>query len=151
MREASWRTLGRVGRHREVPWASLHVRQPLVDALPSCGTEACVGLMAELIMSGEVEADETEAWLWSLAFIPEPTDAMVRALLVSTVPCPHPCGPAPAPLLIGRSREGRGTCCPPGFVPLPGGASGSRSEKRGLSLSSVPASCVILIYLSPFF
>nr|XP_025130429.1 uncharacterized protein LOC102408196 isoform X2 [Bubalus bubalis] len=55
--------------------------QPLVDALPSCGTEACVGLMAELIMSGEVEADETEAWLWSLAFIPEPTDAMVRALL----------------------------------------------------------------------
>lgn len=63
MREASWRTLGRVGRHRDVPWASLHVRQPLVDALPSCGTEACVGLMAELIMSGEVEADETEAWL----------------------------------------------------------------------------------------
>ncbi|XP_070218679.1 uncharacterized protein [Bos mutus] len=55
--------------------------QPLVDALPSCGTEACVGLMAELIMSGEVEADETEAWLWSLAFVPEPTDAMVRVLL----------------------------------------------------------------------
>ncbi|XP_043770238.1 uncharacterized protein LOC122701385 [Cervus elaphus] len=55
--------------------------QPLVDALPSCGTEACVGLMAELIVSGEVEADETEAWLWSLAFVPEPTDAMVRALL----------------------------------------------------------------------
>ncbi|XP_061009876.1 uncharacterized protein LOC133063958 [Dama dama] len=55
--------------------------KPLVDALPSCGTEACVGLMAELIVSGEVEADETEAWLWSLAFIPEPTDAMVRALL----------------------------------------------------------------------
>ncbi|KAB0351182.1 hypothetical protein FD754_016039 [Muntiacus muntjak] len=55
--------------------------QPLVDALPSCGTEACVGLMAELVVSGEVEADETEAWLWSLAFVPEPTDAMVRALL----------------------------------------------------------------------
>uniref|UniRef100_A0A8C6DW92 Vitellogenin domain-containing protein n=1 Tax=Moschus moschiferus TaxID=68415 RepID=A0A8C6DW92_MOSMO len=55
--------------------------QPLVDALPSCGTEACVGLMAELIMSEEVEADETEAWLWSLAFVPEPTDAMVHALL----------------------------------------------------------------------
>ncbi|XP_070317228.1 uncharacterized protein [Odocoileus virginianus] len=55
--------------------------QPLVDALPSCGTEACVSLMAELIVSGEVEADETEAWLWSLAFVPEPTDAMVLALL----------------------------------------------------------------------
>nr|XP_020736250.1 apolipophorins-like [Odocoileus virginianus texanus] len=55
--------------------------QPLVDALPSCGTEACVSLMAELIVSGEVEADETEAWLWSLAFVPEPTDAMVLTLL----------------------------------------------------------------------
>uniref|UniRef100_A0A8D0NM76 Vitellogenin domain-containing protein n=1 Tax=Sus scrofa TaxID=9823 RepID=A0A8D0NM76_PIG len=55
--------------------------QPLVDALPSCGTEPCVGLMAELIVAGEVEAEETEAWLWSLAFIPQPTDAMVHALL----------------------------------------------------------------------
>ena len=87
MREESWGAPGHVGHRRDVPWASLHVRQPLVDALPSCGTEACVGLMAELIVSGEVEADETEAWLWSLAFVPEPTDAMVRALLVSPVPC----------------------------------------------------------------
>ncbi|XP_042777267.1 uncharacterized protein LOC122209464 [Panthera leo] len=55
--------------------------QPLVDALPSCGTEPCVGLMKELIMSGEVEVDEIEAWLWSLAFIPQPTDAMVHTLL----------------------------------------------------------------------
>lgn len=108
MREESWRAPGRVGHRRDVPWVSLPVRQPLVDALPSCGTEACVGLMAELIVSGEVEADETEAWLWSLAFVPEPTDAMVRALLVSPVPCPHPCCPSPAPLLIGLTREGRG-------------------------------------------
>ncbi|XP_057606639.1 uncharacterized protein LOC130861610 [Hippopotamus amphibius kiboko] len=55
--------------------------QPLVDALPSCGTEPCVGLMVELIVSGEVEADEMEAWLWSLAFIPQPSDAMVHVLL----------------------------------------------------------------------
>ncbi|XP_046943772.1 uncharacterized protein LOC124518034 [Lynx rufus] len=55
--------------------------QPLVDALPSCGTEPCVGLMKDLIVSGEVEVDETEAWLWSLAFIPQPTDAMVHTLL----------------------------------------------------------------------
>ncbi|XP_042827131.1 uncharacterized protein LOC102965660 [Panthera tigris] len=55
--------------------------QPLVDALPSCGTEPCVGLMKDLIMSGEVEVDEIEAWLWSLAFIPQPTDAMVHTLL----------------------------------------------------------------------
>ncbi|XP_062957166.1 uncharacterized protein LOC134381001 [Cynocephalus volans] len=55
--------------------------QPLVDALPSCGTEPCVGLKTELIVSGELEADEAEAWFWSLAFIPKPTDAMVHALL----------------------------------------------------------------------
>ncbi|XP_070341027.1 uncharacterized protein [Equus asinus] len=55
--------------------------QPLVDALPSCGTEPCVGLMVELIAAGEVEADEVEVWLWSLAFIPQPTDAMVHTLL----------------------------------------------------------------------
>ncbi|XP_049555363.1 uncharacterized protein LOC101269628, partial [Orcinus orca] len=55
--------------------------RPLVDALPSCGTKPCVSLMAELIVSGELEADETEAWLWSLAFVPQPTDAMVHALL----------------------------------------------------------------------
>ncbi|XP_045316683.1 uncharacterized protein LOC123589086, partial [Leopardus geoffroyi] len=55
--------------------------QPLVDALPSCGTEPCVGLMKDLILSGEVEVDEIEAWLWSLAFIPQPTDAMVHTLL----------------------------------------------------------------------
>ncbi|XP_064218945.1 uncharacterized protein LOC110568750 [Aotus nancymaae] len=55
--------------------------QPLLDALRSCGTEHCVGLMKELIVSGEVEPDEAEAWLSSLAFLPQPTDAMVHMLL----------------------------------------------------------------------
>ncbi|XP_064151655.1 uncharacterized protein LOC104846619 isoform X3 [Loxodonta africana] len=55
--------------------------QPLVDALPCCGTEHCVYLMRELINTGEVEADEAEAWLWSLAFLPQPTDTMVLTLL----------------------------------------------------------------------
>ncbi|ERE68240.1 apolipoprotein [Cricetulus griseus] len=60
-------------------------RHPLVDALPSCGTQNCVGLMKQLILAGEVEADQAEAWLWSLAFIPEPTDAMVHTLLLQLV------------------------------------------------------------------
>ncbi|XP_051024048.1 uncharacterized protein LOC127208599 [Acomys russatus] len=54
---------------------------PLVDALPSCGTQNCVDLMKQLIMAREVEADQAEAWLWSLAFIPKPTDTMVHTLL----------------------------------------------------------------------
>ncbi|XP_056662125.1 uncharacterized protein LOC103099164 isoform X1 [Monodelphis domestica] len=55
--------------------------QPLVDALPSCGTEACIALMKELIMSGDVENDEAESFLWSLAFVPQPTSGMVHLLL----------------------------------------------------------------------
>ncbi|XP_068943844.1 uncharacterized protein [Petaurus breviceps papuanus] len=55
--------------------------QPLLDALPSCGTEACVALMKELIISGDVENDEAESFLWSLAFVPQPTAGMVHLLL----------------------------------------------------------------------
>uniref|UniRef100_G3QM33 Vitellogenin domain-containing protein n=1 Tax=Gorilla gorilla gorilla TaxID=9595 RepID=G3QM33_GORGO len=78
--------------------------QPLLDALPSCGTEHCVGLMKELIASAEMEADEVEAWLSSLAFLPQPTDAMVHMLLVS------PCTPPGAPVssLRGLAAGGQG-------------------------------------------
>ncbi|XP_029432572.1 apolipophorins isoform X2 [Rhinatrema bivittatum] len=55
-------------------------RQPLVDALPSCGTEACVGLMKEILLSKEAEEDQMEAFLWSLAFIAEPTAGMLASL-----------------------------------------------------------------------
>ncbi|XP_071976806.1 uncharacterized protein [Engystomops pustulosus] len=55
--------------------------QPLLDALPSCGTEACVGLMKEILMSKELEDDKTESYLWSLAFIPEPTPGMIDSLM----------------------------------------------------------------------
>lgn len=46
--------------------------------------------MKQLILAGEVEADQAETWLWSLAFIPEPTDAMVHTLLVSLAPTLSP-------------------------------------------------------------
>ncbi|KAH0631885.1 hypothetical protein JD844_019779 [Phrynosoma platyrhinos] len=58
-------------------------RHPLVDALPSCKTEACVVLMKELIVSEEIEEDKIESFLWSLSFIPEPTAGMIDALTVS--------------------------------------------------------------------
>ncbi|XP_069839829.1 uncharacterized protein [Dendropsophus ebraccatus] len=54
--------------------------QPLLDALPSCGTEACVGLMKEILLSKELEDEKTESYLWSLAFIPEPTPGMISSL-----------------------------------------------------------------------
>ncbi|NXQ33431.1 VIT protein, partial [Alaudala cheleensis] len=54
--------------------------QPLIDALPSCATEACVVLMKDLIASGEVEEDKVEYFFWSLAFIPNPTSGMIESL-----------------------------------------------------------------------
>nr|XP_033819216.1 uncharacterized protein LOC117369188 isoform X2 [Geotrypetes seraphini] len=54
--------------------------QPLIDALPSCGTEACVSLMKEILLSKEVEEDQVESFLWSLSFIPQPTSGMIGSL-----------------------------------------------------------------------
>ncbi|NXI44958.1 VIT protein, partial [Galbula dea] len=54
--------------------------QPLVDALPSCATEACVVLMKEIIASGEAEEDKVEYFFWSLSFIPKPTSGMIESL-----------------------------------------------------------------------
>ncbi|XP_039239514.1 uncharacterized protein LOC113982708 [Pipra filicauda] len=54
--------------------------QPLIDALPSCATEACVVLMKELVASGEVEEDKVEHFFWSFAFIPKPTSGMIESL-----------------------------------------------------------------------
>ncbi|NXY25439.1 APLP protein, partial [Atrichornis clamosus] len=54
--------------------------QPLIDALPSCATEACVVLMKELIASGEVEEDKVEYFFWSFTFIPKPTSGMIESL-----------------------------------------------------------------------
>ncbi|NWS28152.1 VIT protein, partial [Polioptila caerulea] len=54
--------------------------QPLIDALPSCATEACVVLMKELMASGEVEEDKVEYFFWSFAFIPNPTSGMIESL-----------------------------------------------------------------------
>ncbi|XP_068100795.1 uncharacterized protein [Hyperolius riggenbachi] len=54
--------------------------QPLLDALPSCGTEACVGLMKDILLSKELEDEKTESFLMSLAFIPEPTPGMISSI-----------------------------------------------------------------------
>ncbi|NXU04814.1 APLP protein, partial [Buphagus erythrorhynchus] len=54
--------------------------QPLIDALPSCATEACVVLMKDLIASGEIEEDKVEYFFWSFAFIPNPTSGMIESL-----------------------------------------------------------------------
>ncbi|XP_078097099.1 apolipophorins [Mustelus asterias] len=54
--------------------------QPLVDTLPACGTEACIQFLTEIILSKELDQDRADAFLWSLAFIPEPTAPMIAAV-----------------------------------------------------------------------
>ncbi|XP_072415566.1 uncharacterized protein [Chiloscyllium punctatum] len=54
--------------------------QPLVDTLPACGTEACVSFITEIVLSKELDTDRTDTFLWSLAFIPEPTIPMIAAV-----------------------------------------------------------------------
>ncbi|NWR69631.1 VIT protein, partial [Centropus unirufus] len=54
--------------------------QPLIDALPSCATEACVVLMKEIIASGELEEDKVEYFFWSFSFISKPTSGMIESL-----------------------------------------------------------------------
>ncbi|XP_032896898.1 uncharacterized protein LOC116985893 [Amblyraja radiata] len=54
--------------------------QPLMDTLPACGTEACISFLTELILSEELDKDRTDTFLWSLAFIPEPTASMVTTI-----------------------------------------------------------------------
>nr|XP_006010930.2 PREDICTED: apolipophorins-like [Latimeria chalumnae] len=56
--------------------------QPLLDALPTCGTEACVNFMKEIILSKELEESNIESFLWSMAFIPEPTAGMINDLTI---------------------------------------------------------------------
>ncbi|KAK2533385.1 hypothetical protein Q9233_004599 [Columba guinea] len=59
--------------------------EPLIDALPSCATEACVVLMKEIIASGQVEEDKVEYFFWSFSFIPKPTLGMIESLAMQLV------------------------------------------------------------------
>ena len=60
------------------------------DALPMCGSEACVGVLVDnLKKSGNhLSKIERQAWLMSLALVPRPSKAMVSAVssLVDSVP-----------------------------------------------------------------
>ncbi|KAG9330061.1 hypothetical protein JZ751_027366, partial [Albula glossodonta] len=49
----------------------------MLDALPGCGSEACVSLITDLVLSGELEQDRASSLTSSLAFISHPTPAMV--------------------------------------------------------------------------
>ncbi|KAJ8356852.1 hypothetical protein SKAU_G00196460 [Synaphobranchus kaupii] len=61
--------------------------QPLLDALPACGSEPCVSIMTDLILGGEVEEERMSSFLSSFAFIPRPTPTMIRYISRAQSPC----------------------------------------------------------------
>uniref|UniRef100_A0A8C4QK32 Vitellogenin domain-containing protein n=1 Tax=Eptatretus burgeri TaxID=7764 RepID=A0A8C4QK32_EPTBU len=52
------------------------LRNPLLDALPMCRTSVCVSFMFDQL--SQVNQLAREAWIYSLAFIPEPTQDMLN-------------------------------------------------------------------------
>jgi hypothetical protein len=54
----------------------------LMDALPMCGSESCVGAMTHILKTDNTLSDADRfAWFTSLAFVPRATIEMVRALV----------------------------------------------------------------------
>jgi hypothetical protein len=54
----------------------------LMDALPMCGSESCVGAMTHILKTDATLSDADRfAWFTSLAFVPRATIEMVRTLV----------------------------------------------------------------------
>ncbi|XP_075931161.1 uncharacterized protein LOC116941407 [Petromyzon marinus] len=79
--ELAFSLRGLSGEELRALWALARLScraNPLKEALPACGSEACVALMASEL--GSVSAGVAHGWLRSLAFVPEPTAAMIVAV-----------------------------------------------------------------------
>ncbi|XP_035391907.1 uncharacterized protein LOC113570078 [Electrophorus electricus] len=58
--------------------------QPLVEALPACGSETCIHFTTSLILNNEIDQDHSISFLSAITFAPHPTLSMIshiRALL----------------------------------------------------------------------
>ncbi|XP_029380588.1 apolipophorins [Echeneis naucrates] len=54
--------------------------QPLLDALPPCGTENCIVLLTELVLTKELEEEQAHSFLTSIALIPHPTPKIIDSI-----------------------------------------------------------------------
>lgn len=59
-------------------------RQPLLDALPACGSENCILLLTDLMKSRELEEEQAHAFLSTIALIPHPSPQIVDSINVGT-------------------------------------------------------------------
>lgn len=61
-------------------------RQPLLDALPACGSGECVSLLSELMRSSELEGEQAQALLTAIGLTPHPQPLHIDSINVSTSP-----------------------------------------------------------------
>lgn len=61
-----------------------HYRQPLLEALSTCGSEACVQFTTNLILNKEISQDHIISFLNSVTFISHPTPPMISHISVSS-------------------------------------------------------------------
>ncbi|KAE8291161.1 hypothetical protein D5F01_LYC10755 [Larimichthys crocea] len=54
--------------------------QPLLDALPACGSENCILLLTDLMRSKELEEEQAYAFLTTIALIPHPSPQIINSI-----------------------------------------------------------------------
>ncbi|CAJ1071926.1 uncharacterized protein LOC122887130 [Xyrichtys novacula] len=56
--------------------------QPLLDALPACGSENCILLLTNLMMTKELEEEQAHAFLTTIVLIPNPSPQIINSINV---------------------------------------------------------------------
>uniref|UniRef100_UPI003AABB2CD uncharacterized protein n=1 Tax=Centroberyx gerrardi TaxID=166262 RepID=UPI003AABB2CD len=54
--------------------------QPLLDALPACGSESCILLLTDLMRTRELEDDQAHSYLTTIALIPHPSPQIIDSI-----------------------------------------------------------------------
>ncbi|XP_023191574.1 uncharacterized protein LOC102233917 isoform X3 [Xiphophorus maculatus] len=54
--------------------------QPLLEALPPCGSENCILLLTELVLNNELEEGQVNSFLTTLALIPHPSPQIIGSI-----------------------------------------------------------------------
>ncbi|XP_035489892.2 uncharacterized protein LOC118310747 isoform X2 [Scophthalmus maximus] len=54
--------------------------QPLLDALPACGSESCIGLLTDLMRNKELEDEQAHSLLTTIALIPHPSPRIIDSV-----------------------------------------------------------------------
>ncbi|KAJ3594613.1 hypothetical protein NHX12_003920 [Muraenolepis orangiensis] len=54
--------------------------QPLLSALPACGSESCVLLLTELMQKGDLDGDQAQSCLTTIALTPHPSPLIVNSI-----------------------------------------------------------------------